>query len=193
MRFRSRFIADHFRILQRFVSNHFWVLCEVCFGSLCFWKTHDLWRRPSFLTLSPTLRAKIYSLQISWFLQNCSLALLCLCVRSGFSSVFCHSTSSHSDDNVWLKLTPLHPESAGQPEFVWRLTRVVYPPFKLSCIAFFYQFLSSVHVQGDLHSSMGYKLLDYIVHSWQRNFSGAVSGDWLVTLRLLIFFDNFAS
>ena len=41
------------------------------------------------------------------------------------------------------------------------------------------------------HSSMGYKLLDYIAHSWQRNFK--ISGDWLVTLRLLIFFHNFAS
>ena len=41
------------------------------------------------------------------------------------------------------------------------------------------------------HSSMGYKLLDYFAHSWQRNFN--ISGDWLVTLRLLIFFSQFCS
>ena len=40
-------------------SEHFCVLFEVSFGSLSCWKTHDLWRRPSFLTLGPTLRSKI--------------------------------------------------------------------------------------------------------------------------------------
>uniref|UniRef100_A0A3Q1CZM0 Sushi domain containing 1 n=1 Tax=Amphiprion ocellaris TaxID=80972 RepID=A0A3Q1CZM0_AMPOC len=39
------------------------------------------------------------------------------------------------------------------------------------------------------HSSMGYKLLDYITHSGQRNFK--ISGDGVVTLRLFIFFHNF--
>ena len=58
MGFRSGLIAGHFRTLQRFVLNHFCVLFEVCFGSLSCWKTHDLWRRPSFLTLGPTLCSK---------------------------------------------------------------------------------------------------------------------------------------
>ncbi len=44
-----------FRTLQRFVCNHFWVLFEVCFGSLSCWKTHDLWWRRSFLTLATML------------------------------------------------------------------------------------------------------------------------------------------
>ncbi len=38
MGFRSGLIAGHFRTLQRFVCNHFWVLFEVCFGSLSCWK-----------------------------------------------------------------------------------------------------------------------------------------------------------
>ena len=59
MGFRSGLIAGHFRTLQRFVLNHFCVLFEVCFGSLSCWKTHDLWWRPSFLTLGPTLCSKI--------------------------------------------------------------------------------------------------------------------------------------
>ncbi len=33
--FRSGFIAGHFRTLQRFVCNHFGVLFEVCYVSLC--------------------------------------------------------------------------------------------------------------------------------------------------------------
>ena len=59
MGFRSGLIAGLFRTLQHFVLNHFCVLVEVCFGSLSCWKTHDLWRRPSFLTLGPTLCSKI--------------------------------------------------------------------------------------------------------------------------------------
>ena len=55
MGFRSGLIAGHFRSLQCFVLNNFCVLYEV----LSCWKTHDLWRRPSFLTLGPTLRSKI--------------------------------------------------------------------------------------------------------------------------------------
>ena len=60
MGFRPGLIAGHFRILQHFVSDLFWVLCEVWFGSLSCWNTHDLWRRPSFLTRGPTLQAKIF-------------------------------------------------------------------------------------------------------------------------------------
>ncbi len=52
MGFRSGLIAGHIRTLQRFVCNHFWLLFEVCFGSLSCWKTHDLWWRCSFLTLA---------------------------------------------------------------------------------------------------------------------------------------------
>ena len=38
MGFRSGLIAGRSRMLQCFVSNHFWVLCEVCFGSLSCWR-----------------------------------------------------------------------------------------------------------------------------------------------------------
>uniref|UniRef100_UPI00358FA278 mitochondrial Rho GTPase 1-A-like isoform X3 n=1 Tax=Myxine glutinosa TaxID=7769 RepID=UPI00358FA278 len=51
MGFRSGVIAGHFGTVQRFVLNHSWVLFEVCLGSLSCCKTHDLRRRPSFLTL----------------------------------------------------------------------------------------------------------------------------------------------
>ncbi len=68
MGFRSGLIAGHFRTLQRFVCNHFWVLFEVCFGSLSCWKTHDLWWRRNFLTLATTLHLKIlWYHQISWY------------------------------------------------------------------------------------------------------------------------------
>lgn len=40
-------------------------------------------------------------------------------------------------------------------------------------------------------STMGCKLLDYVAHRGQRNIK--ISGDGLVTLRLLIFFHNFGS
>ncbi|XP_043082091.1 uncharacterized protein LOC122329689 [Puntigrus tetrazona] len=42
MGFRSGLIASHFRTLQRFVAIHFWVLFEVCLGSLSCWKNQDL-------------------------------------------------------------------------------------------------------------------------------------------------------
>ena len=59
MGFTSGLIADHLKTFQLFVINHFWVLFEVCFGSLSCWKAHDLWQRPSFLTLGPALLSKI--------------------------------------------------------------------------------------------------------------------------------------
>ena len=64
----SGLIAGHFRTLQ-----HFWVLFEVCFGSLSCWKTHDLRWRTSFLTLGPTLRSKIIFLNSSSdFMMSCT-------------------------------------------------------------------------------------------------------------------------
>ena len=106
----------------------------------------------------------------------------------GFSSVSCHNASSHSGDNVWFELTPLHPELAwicveidqGCLSTIQSILRCI-----LSTIFLF-------HPQPGRFATVPccYKLLDYIAHSGQRNFK--ISGDWLVTLRLLIFFHNFA-
>ena len=83
----------------------------------------------------------------------------------GFSSVSCHSASSHSDDVVWFELTLLHPESAEQPEFVWKLSRLFIPHSNYPALHSSINFCLPSTSREVCHSSMGYKLLDYIVHS----------------------------
>ena len=81
--------------------------------------------------------------------------------------------------------------SAGQLEFVWKLIKVLYPPFKQSFVASFINVSLPSTSREVSYSAMGCKLHDDVAHSGHRNIK--ISGDGLVALRLSMLFHNFGS
>lgn len=90
MGFRSELVAGHFRTLQCFVLNHFWVLSEIRLASMPCQKTHDFWWRRIVLTLSP-----IFCFKFLWYASDFMMP----CTQSRHTGP---EAAKQPQKNMWL-------------------------------------------------------------------------------------------